>query len=96
MLCIARLYRKEEADVTVLSYLSTVSYVILFTGHGDTVSSKRSKHNTDHAVHETAIAICALSYTVKLKFQATVNGCTFMLCDSYICSAQACLHFLQS
>ena len=78
--------------MTVLSYLSTVLYVILFTGHGDTVSSERSKHNTDHAVHKTDYSDLCL----KLHRQATVNGCTFTLCNSYICSAQACLHFFQS
>lgn len=53
MLCIARLYNKEEANVTVLSHLSTIFHVIRCTGHRDTVGSQKSKHNTDHAVHKT-------------------------------------------
>ena len=65
-----KLYRKEEADVTVLSYLSTVFYVNLFTGHGDTVSSERSKHNTDHAVHKTDYSDLCL----KLHKQAQISG----------------------
>ncbi len=69
MLCIARLYRKEKANVIVLSYLSTVSHVILFTGHGDTVGFKKSKHNTDHAVHKTNYSDLCL-----LHRQAQISG----------------------
>ena len=70
MLCIARLYRKEQAHVTVLSHLNTVFHVILFTGHGDTVGSKKSKHNTDHAVHKTDYSDLCL----KLHRQAQISG----------------------
>lgn len=42
------------------------------------------------------IASCAWSYTDNLRSQAFVNGCTFTLCDSYICSTQTCLQFFQS
>ena len=70
MLCIARVYRKEEADVTVLSYLSTDFHVILFTGHRDTVGSKRSKHNSNHAIHKTDYSKLCL----KIHRQAQISG----------------------
>ena len=64
MLCIAMLYRNAEANVTVLSCLSTVFHVILFTGHEDTVGSEKpeseSRHNIDHAVQKTDYSdLCA-------------------------------------
>lgn len=61
MLCIAMLYRNAEANVMVLSCLSTV---ILFTGHEDTVGSEKpeseSRHNIHHAVQKTDYSdLCA-------------------------------------
>lgn len=70
MLCIVRLYRKEEANVTVLSHLSTVFLVILCKGHGDTVGCKKSKHSTDHAAHKTDYS----SLCLKLHRQAQISG----------------------
>ncbi len=67
MLCIARLYTKEEPNVTVLFHLSTIFHVILFTGHGDTVGSKKSNHKTDHAVHKTDHS----DFCLKLHTQAS-------------------------
>ncbi len=67
MLCIARLYAKEEANVPVLFCPSTIFHVILFTGHGDTVGSKKSNHKTDHAVHKTDHS----DFCLKLHRQAS-------------------------
>jgi len=41
------------------------------------------------------ITTCAPNYTDNVRSQAAVNGCTFRLCDSLICSAQACVSVFQ-
>ena len=56
--------------MTVLSHLTTVVLVTLCTGHRDTMSSKRSKHNTDHAAHRTDYSRLCL----KLHGQAQISG----------------------
>lgn len=84
--------RRSRCDCAFLS--EYCFYVILLTGHS--LWAPKASTSLIMLYTRQTIAICAWSYTDKLKFPATMNSCTFRLCDSYICSAQACLHFFQS
>lgn len=47
----------QSTNGTVLSHLCRLCHLILFVGHKDSVGSKKSKHNTDHAVHKTVLRL---------------------------------------